>query len=103
MNKISNLIFFIFSILPTLILPIVYNKLIENPNTKISGNGGFILTKIEFVYFIIFSSILGYVISLIGSKYNNLISSSLSPFVVRILLNGIITIFLFVLIFSNLL
>jgi hypothetical protein len=103
MNKITNLIFFFFSILPTLILPVVYKKLVENPNTKISGNGGFILTKLEFVGYIIFFSILGYIISLIVSKNNNnIISSTLPPFVVRIIINGGVTIFLIVLIFSNL-
>ena len=102
MNKITNLIFFFLSILPTIILPIVYSKLVENPNTKISGNGGFILTKFEFVGYIIFFSILGYIISLIVSKNNNIISSTLPPFVIRTLVNGGITIFLIVLIFSNL-
>lgn len=100
MIKKSNLVFIVISLLPIIVLPFIYNKLIPFPNTKISGGNGIVLNKAEFVFVIFLICFVGYIISVSASKLSFL-SSLFNPVFVRVFVNCLFTIATIVLLFSN--
>ena len=98
-NKINNTILVIISISPFILLCIFYNNIVPLPNTKIIGQYGLVLTKIEFTALVLILSILSYIISGILSKKNTF--TYISEFGIKIISCIIFTIFTILLIYKN--
>ena len=93
MNKKSNLIYVLISLIPIIVLCFLYNSLGSFVNTKISGEHGMIISKVSFIYVIIALSLIWYYLSIFFSKKINVLNSRIS----ENLLSGLINLFLSVL------
>lgn len=98
-NK-SNLILTIISIFPFVLSLILFNSLISNPHTKISGNNGIELNKVEFLIVIAILSIVGYMLS--GSLSKSIFFPKMNPIFLRFSVNIAFALLLILLIVSNL-
>lgn len=100
-NNKSNLFLILISLFPILLLLLLFNNLIPNPHTKISGNNGIELNKIEFLFVIIILSFISYVGSISLSK-TSIFLTKFNPTFLRFMVNIAFSILLVFLILSNL-
>ena len=68
MNKKSNLVYVLISLIPIIVLCFLYNRLSSFVNTNTSGEHGMIISKVSFIYVIIVLSFIGYYLSIFFSK-----------------------------------
>jgi magnesium-transporting ATPase (P-type) len=72
-RKLANLICVLLSTVPVLFLAVFYSKIASFPNTKVASQNGISVSKREFVYVIIFISVLVYYASYtLARKFNSL-------------------------------
>lgn len=101
MNKKSNLVYILISLIPIIVLCFLYNRLGSFVNTNSSGSHGMIISKVSFIYVIIALSFLWYYLSIFFSQ--KLINSNfgISNNGFRTLINLFLSMISVVLILSN--
>ena len=101
MNKKSNLVCGLISLIPIIVLCFLYNRLSSFVNTNSSGEHGMIVSKVTFIYVIIALSLIWYYLSIFF--FQKLINSNfgVSNNGFRILINLFLSIISVVLILSN--
>ena len=102
MNKGINLVCLVISILPVIVLLFLYNNLGAFMYTKISGPNGLSVSKSNFLFFLIFFSILFYYASILISQRLVNFSTFISQSNLRSLINVLFSILTILLILSNL-
>lgn len=102
MQKKLNLICLLISLLPVIVLLFVYNASPAFVNTKISGGNGMIISKNTFVFIIIGLSFLWYYLSLFISQRLTVLTTVISQFNLRGIINLLFSILSIWLILSNL-
>ena len=101
MNKKSNLVYVLISLIPIIVLCFLHNRLSSFVNTNSSGEHGMIVSKATFIYIIIALSFIWYYLSIIISKWLIGLNFGISKNGFRILINLFLSMISVVLILSN--
>ena len=101
MTQKNNGLFIAIALLPIVVIPFIYHQLIPFPNTKISGNYGMVLSKVEFVIVVVLVTLLGYITSTWLALNPNVLTVFTKPFYIRLIMSSFFTIAALMLLFAN--
>jgi hypothetical protein len=101
MKKEFKLVYILISIIPVIVLFLLYSSLNTFVNTKIFGQNGMIVSKSNFIFIIIALSLIWYYLSALFSIKISTLNSNFNQNIVRVAFNLFFSILSILLIISN--